>query len=93
MNPISLITCVVGIIGCIIGVATFTAGSLARAKEDGKLMEKVDYLVRSFDEMKADTKIHNNAIDDILDEHTKDITDLKARMRNVENEVFHEPRG
>lgn len=92
MNPISLITCAVGIIGCIVGVATFVVGSLTRAKEDGKLLEKVDYLIRSFDELKADTKDHNNSTDEILSEHTKDITDIKARLRNVEKELFHDRR-
>lgn len=86
-DPISLIMCVVGIIGCIIGIATFISAQIVRAKEDGKLMEKVDYLVRGFDELKADSKSRNTMIDDVLDEHTKAITDLQARMNNVEKEL------
>ena len=35
MNPISIITCCVGIIGCVIGVATFVSAQLPKAKQDG----------------------------------------------------------
>lgn len=84
MNPISIITCTVGIIGCVIGVATFVSAQLVRAKEDGKLMEKVDYLVRGFDEQKKDTKEKNNSFDRLFSEHTEAIADLKARVKSLE---------
>ena len=93
MNAISIIACVVGIIGCVIGVATFVSAQLTKAKENGALMEKVDYLVRSFDEQKKDTKERNSALDRILDEHSKAIVDMQARLKNIEKEVFHEVRG
>ena len=35
MNPISIIMCMVGIVGCVIGVATFVSAQIVRAKEDG----------------------------------------------------------
>ena len=85
MNPVSIITCTVGIIGCVIGVATFVSAQLVRAKEDGKLMEKVDYLVRGFDEQKKDTKEKNNSFDHLFSEHTEAIVDLKARVKNLED--------
>lgn len=88
MSPISIITCVVGIIGCVIGVATFVSAQIVRAKEDGALMEKVDYLVRSFDEQKAEFNDRNKTLNKILDEHTVAITDIQARVRNLEKEVF-----
>ena len=88
MNPISVITCTVGIIGCVIGVATFVSAQLVRAKEDGKLMEKVDYLVRGFDEQKKDTKERNNNLDSIIDDHTKLLSTLDTKVRNLEREVF-----
>ena len=87
MNPISIITCAVGIIGCIVGVATFVSASLTRAKEDGKLMAKVDYLVNGFDELKQDAKTRNSAVDKLLDEHSTAIADLQARMNIVEKEI------
>ena len=55
-STVAIITSIVGIIGCIIGVATFTSAQLTKARENGKLMEKVDYLVKSFDEQKKDLK-------------------------------------
>ena len=91
-NPIATITCIVGVIGCIIGVATFVSAQLTKAKENGALMEKVDYLVRSFDEQKKEAKEHNQFFDRVLDEHTVAITDMQARIKNLEKEVFHGTR-
>lgn len=88
INPISIITCIVGIIGCVIGVATFVSAQIVRAKEDGALMEKVDYLVRSVDEQKRDSKERNSLLDRTLNEQSAAIVDLQARMKNVEKEVF-----
>lgn len=88
MIAISIITCSVGVIGCIIGIATYTSAQLSKAKQDGALMEKVDYLVRSFDEQKRDVKERNTLIDNILDEHTREITELKTKIKHLEKEVF-----
>ena len=92
-DPISIIACVVGIIGCVVGVATFVSAQLTRAKENGALMEKVDYLVRSFDEQKQENKERNAAVVGSIDEQSKMLVDIQARLRNVEKEVFHETRG
>ena len=89
MNPISIITCCVGIIGCVIGVATFVSAQLSKAKQDGALMEKVDYLVRGFDEQKKDQKQHNDQQDGIISEHAIAIENLQTRMKNVEKAVFN----
>lgn len=89
MNPISIITCCVGIIGCVIGVATFVSAQLLKAKQDGALMEKVDYLVRGFDEQKKDQKQRNDHQDDIISEHAIAIENLQTRMKNVEKVVFN----
>ena len=85
VNPVSIIACVVGIVGCVIGVATFISAQIVRAKEDGRLMEKVDYLVRGFDEQKKDTREKNNSFDQLFSEHTMAIADLKARVKNLED--------
>jgi len=87
INTVGLITSIVGIIGCIIGVATFTSAQLSKARENGKLIEKVDYLVKSFDEQKAELKERHNAVSSILDEHTRDITSLKTRVEHLEREI------
>jgi len=88
-DPISLIACIVGVIGCVIGVASYVSAQLVRARENGALMEKVDYLVRSFDEQKKDTKERNTIIDKVIDEHTVAIADMQARVKNLEKEVFN----
>lgn len=89
MSIVSIITCCVGVIGCVIGVATFTSAQLSKAKQDGALMAKVDYLVRSFDEQKKDTKERNTIIDNILSEHTRSLTELRTKVKHLEKEVFN----
>ena len=89
MNPISIITCCVGIIGCVIGVATFVSAQLSKAKQDGAKKEKVDYLVRGFDEQKKDQKQRNDHQDGIISEHAIAIENLQTRMKNVEKVVFN----
>jgi hypothetical protein len=88
MNPISIITCCVGIIGCVIGVATFVSAQLSKAKQDGALMEKVDYLIKGFDEQKKEQKDRNLVQDEIISKHSEAIVDLQARVKNIEKEVF-----
>jgi hypothetical protein len=88
MNPVSIITCCVGIIGCIIGVATFVSAQLSRAKQDGALIEKVDYLIKNFDEQKKEQQSRNVLQDEILSKHSESIVDLQARVKNIEKEVF-----
>lgn len=89
MNPISIITCCVGIIGCVIGVATFVSAQISKAKQDGALMEKVDYLVRGFDEQKKEQKEQNHQQDQLLSEHSIAIKELQTRIKNIEKEVFN----
>ena len=91
-DPISIIMCVVGVVGCVIGVSTYAAAQMARAKEDGALMAKVDYLVQGLDELKKETNKHYSSIDEVQDEHTKAIVNIQARVRSLEKEVFHETR-
>ena len=91
-DPISIIMCVVGVIGCIIGIASYVSAQITKAKDDGILMAKVDQLVASLEELKKDTKSRNLTIDNILDDHTKDIENIKARLKAVEKEVFNDTR-
>lgn len=83
MNTISIIGCVVGIIGCAIGVATFVSAQLTRARQDGVLVAKVDQCVKGIDEIKLDVKDRNEKFNSIIDEHSKDIAELKTQMRTV----------
>lgn len=87
MNTISIIGCVVGIIGCVIGVATFVSAQLTRARQDGVLVAKVDQCVKGIDELKTDVKDRNEKFDEIIDQHTRDISELKAQMHTVLNKL------
>lgn len=85
MNTVSIIGCVVGIIGCVIGVATFVSAQLTRARQDGVLVAKVDQCVKGIDELKSDVKERDDKFDKIIDEHTRDIAELKSQMHTVMN--------
>jgi tetrahydrodipicolinate N-succinyltransferase len=85
MNTVSIIGCVVGIIGCVIGVATFVSAQLTRARQDGVLVAKVDQCVKGIDEIKGDVKERNEKFDKVIDEHTRDIAELKSQMHTVMN--------
>ena len=56
---------------------------MSRAKQDGQLIAKVDQCVKGIEELKVDVKERNEKFNDILDEHSKDITALKAQMHTV----------
>ncbi len=83
MTTVSLIGCIVGIIGCVIGVATFVSAQLSRAKQDGVLIEKVDQCVKGITELKNDVKQRNEKFDTVIDQHGRDITELKSQMHMV----------
>ena len=83
MSPISIITCVVGVIGCIIGVATFVSAQVTKAKQDGMLIEKIDQCVKGIDDIKKDMKDKNREFDRIIDEHSSAIIKLQTEMKTV----------
>ena len=83
MSVASLITCIVGIIGCIIGVATFVSAQITKAKQDGMLIAKIDQCVKGIDDIKKDMKEKNHEIDLIIGEHTKEIAELKVQVKSL----------
>lgn len=83
MNVVSIITTVVGIIGCVVGVSTFVSAQITKAKQDGVLIEKVNQCVRNTEEIRNDIKEKNKEFDDVLDEHTRAITKLQTEMVTV----------
>lgn len=82
-NPIAIITCIVGVIGCVVGVCTFIAAMISRAKQDGMLIAKVDQCVKGIDEIKADMKEKNLAIDKTIDLHSQEITALQGEVNTL----------
>lgn len=83
MNTISIITCIVGIIGCVIGVATFISAQITKAKQDGMLIAKIDQCVKGIEDIKSDIKEKNHEIDAVIDEHTRKIVRLETQMKSV----------
>lgn len=83
MNTISIITCIVGIIGCVIGVATFISAQITKAKQDGMLIAKIDQCVKGIEEIKSDIKEKNHEIDAVIDEHTRKIVRLETQMKTL----------
>lgn len=83
MNLIAIIGCVVGVIGCVIGVATFVSAQLTKAKQDGVLVAKIDQCVKGIEDIKRDMKEKNHEIDAVIDQHTKDITELQTQMKSI----------
>lgn len=83
MNAIAIIGCVVGIVTCTVGVATFISAQITKAKQDGMLVAKIDQCVNGIEDLKKDVKEKNKELDSIVDEHTRDIVKLKTQMRTV----------
>lgn len=83
MSPISIITCVVGIVGCVVGVATFVSAQITKAKQDGMLIAKIDQCVDGIESIKSDMKEKNREFDTVIDEHTRKIVRLETQVRNI----------
>ena len=83
MNTISLIGCIVGIISCIIGVSTFVSAQVTKAKQAGMQIAKLDQCVNGIEEIKKEMKEKNRELDAVIDEHTREITQLQTEMKSV----------
>ena len=83
MNTISLIGCIVGIVSCIVGVSTFVSAQVTKAKQDGMQIAKLDQCVNGIEEIKKEMKEKNHELDSVIDEHTKEITQLQTEMKTV----------
>lgn len=83
MSPVSIITCVVGIVGCVVGVATFVSAQITKAKQDGMLIAKIDQCVNGIESIKSDMKEKNHEFDTIIDEHTRKIVRLETQVRSI----------
>lgn len=87
MAAISIIGCAVGIISCIVGVSTFVSAQVTKAKQDGIQIAKLDQCVNGIEEIKKEMKEKNHELDSVLDEHTKDITELQTQMKAVFKQI------
>lgn len=83
MSVVSIISCIVGIVSCVVGVSTFVSAQVTKAKQDGMLIAKIEQCINGIEEIKSNMKEKNHELDKILDEHTKQITELKTQMRTL----------
>ena len=83
MNTLALLSGVVGIIGCIVGVATFSSAQITRAKQDGMFLAKIDQCVKGIDEIKRDMKDKNTITDKIIADHGQRISSLEGRCDKI----------
>lgn len=79
---------IVSIVGCAIGVATFITGMVSRAKNDGALIGKVDYICTRIDEMREDMKTSHQQQSTLSTKVTQlelEVDHLKERFERYEN--------
>lgn len=83
MNIISVIGCIVGVVTCLVGVSSFISAMLTKSRQDGIMVAKIDQCVQGISEIKKDIKDKNQQLDQILDQHTKDIVGMKAQIKTL----------
>lgn len=93
ITPISIITCVVGVIGCVIGVATFVSAQITKAKQDGMVLAKVEQCVQNTEEIRKDIKEKNKEIDNVTAEHARAIVKLQTEMKEVQQRLNMSSKG
>lgn len=89
MTPTDTITFSIGIIMCVIGVASFVVGITQRAKSDGVLSNKVDSAVKGIEEIKAALSEQRDWREDTgitVERHTQQINTLFRRVDALEKE-------
>lgn len=87
MSAITVIPIIVGIIGCVIGVATFISAQITKAKQDGMVLAKIEQCVKNTEEIKKEMREKNKEIDLVIDDHSTSITKLKTQMEIVLKEL------
>ena len=87
MNTLAMMSGIVGIIGCVIGVATFSSAQLTKAKQDGMFLAKIDQCVKGIDEIKKDMKDKNTLNDKIIADHSQRLSSVEVRCENLEKNL------
>lgn len=79
---------VCGVIGCLVGVATFVVGMNSRAKADGEVVQKLNQAIAGISELKSDIKdIKSNQQDLALlvNSHEQQIKTLFHNLQDLNN--------
>lgn len=79
------ISFVCSVILCILSVCTFVTGMTSRSKQDGQILAKLDYAVKTIEEIKADSKESSGSINSMRE----DIIALKVKVSNLNDRVNH----
>lgn len=83
MSIISIIGCIVGVVTCLVGVSSFVSAMLTKSRQDGIMVAKIDQCVQGISEIKKDIKDKNKQLDQVLEQHTKDITEMKQQIKTL----------
>lgn len=90
MTPAQTVTFICSIILCVIGVATFIASLLTKARKDGQLEYKVDAALQGIDEIKSTlnrTQMWQEGAGIKAQSHEEKITTLFTNYRSLEERV------
>jgi len=93
MSPTVLMTLIIGVITCIVGVLTFISARITKAEQNGRFAEKLDNCVKGIEEIKTTLSIQSvaqNQQDITLGEHEQRIKSLEARVANLERSEKNE---
>lgn len=77
----------VAIIGCLIGIFGYLSSINARANKDGQLLERLEQVCRSVDELKIEVKENNKGVDRVLDNHTERIIKLEDGLKELRKKM------
>lgn len=83
MSATVIIGSVVGVVTCIVGVATFTSAQLSKANQDGRLLEKVEQACAGINEIKKEMKEKNKEIDKVIQKHSIEIAEIKQTLEHL----------
>lgn len=82
---LTTVSFVCSIVLCILSVCTFITGMTSRSKQDGQIIAKLDYAVKTIEEIKADSKESSGSINSMRE----DIIALKVKVANLNDRVTH----
>ena len=80
---IALVGMVISIILCVLTIINSYSARITKAESDGRILERIDTVVKGVNEIKKDLRTTSNVIDD----HSKDIVENTAKIESVQQEL------
>lgn len=87
VNITDIISYAIAIIGCLIGVSGYLSGLNKKASKDGQVLERIDQMYRSLEEMKIELKERTSGLDRVLDNHTERIIKLEDGLKELRRKI------